>query len=451
VEALLEARDHTLWVATEDRIVRLHPDTLALMGSPINLPADFYSGLLQDKQGFIWLSTRRGVEQIEPVSGELRPKKPVEENSWLSQDRSGAIWITRPDGRTLGLQESQPVRSTSRLNALEMRAVVRDNRGNTWIGTLGKGLLRVRSAAGDSPPDRFSRADGLSNDNVWSLFEDREHNLWVGTQDRLDFIRDGTVTTLNRSKGLASDSVGALAAGPAGSVWASTSLGINRIDSGHREFHLKVPRAGALFADRENNLWAATSSGVIRMANGIWSQVQFPSGLNLKDVVAISDDDRHGIWIFDDDKGLYRWSSQKIDRFSNEPLLRGKSILTIRGDSKGRVWFGFYQGGVVVLEKGVFRAYSDRDGLAGGSINAVSVDNTGTVWIGAERGLSRFDGARFSTWNSAQGLPGERVLWVLPARDGRLWLGYTTGVARMSRGARRSSSRSVTSGVSRIL
>jgi signal transduction histidine kinase/ligand-binding sensor domain-containing protein len=433
VEALLEARDRTLWVATEERIVRFHPDTLAQIGPVINLPADFYSGLLQDEEGFIWLSTSRGIEQIEPASGELRPKMPVEGKSWLSQDRSGTIWITRPDGRTLALQEKQPVRGATRRNALDIRTVVRDNQGNAWIGTLGKGLLRVRSGAGDSPPERFSRADGLSNDNVWSLFEDREHNLWVGTQDGLDFIRDGAVTMLNRREGLASDNASALAAGPAGSVWASTSAGINRVDGRHREFYLKGSRAKVLFTDRENKLWAATSSGVVRMANGIWSQVHFPTGLKLDGVGAIADDDRHGIWIFDADKGLYRWSSQKTDNFSNEPLLRGKSILTIRGDGKGRVWFGLYQGGVVVFEDGVFRAYSERDGLARGSINAVSVDDNGTVWIGAERGLSRFDGARFVTWNSTHGLPGERVLWVLPAHDDRLWLGYTTGVARVSR------------------
>jgi signal transduction histidine kinase/ligand-binding sensor domain-containing protein len=414
VEALLEARDGTLWVATAKRVVRFRPDTLAQIGASINLPADFYSGLLEDKEGLIWLSTSRGVEQIEPARGELRQKKLAEEKSWLSQNRGGAIVITRT-------------------GVLDIRSILRDNEGSTWIGTLGKGLFRLRSGAGDVAPEKFSRADGLSNDNVWSLFEDREHNLWVGTQDGLNCIRDGKVTTLNRRGGLPSDNVEALAAGPAGSVWASTSMGINRIDSGHHELHLKGTRAKSLFTDRENNLWAATSSGVVRMANGTWSQVHLPSGLTLNHVAAMAEDNGHRIWIFDADKGLYRWSSQTTDSFSNEPLFRGKSILTINGDSKGRVWFGLYQGGVVVFEKGVFRAYSGRDGLADGSINAISVGDNGTVWIGAERGLSRFDAEKFVTWNSAQGLPGERVLWILPAHDDRLWLGYTTGVARVSR------------------
>jgi len=327
--------------------------------------------------------------------------------------------MTGPDGHTQTLKQEQPIRTANHGNALDIGTVVRDYEGNTWIGTLGKGLFRVRSSAGDSLPEQFSRVDGLSNDNVRSSFEDREHNLWVGTQDGLDCIRDGGVTTLNRREGIASDNVDALAAGRDGIVWASTSIGIDRLDSGHPELYLKGTAGKALFTDREDTLWAGTGGGGVRMTNGIWSPVRFPSGLSLNNVVAIAPDEQHRIWLSDADKGLYRWSSQKTDDFSKEPLLQGKSILTIREDSKGRVWFGFYEGGVAVFEEGVFRSYSERDGLASGSINAISVDDNGPVWIGAERGLTRFDGARFVTLNSTRGLPGERVFWIIPAHDDR--------------------------------
>jgi signal transduction histidine kinase len=97
------------------------------------------------------------------------------------------------------------------------------------------------------------------------------------------------------------------------------------------------------------------------------------------------------------------------------------------------VWFGFYEGGVVLLDGSRFQAYSERDGLAGGSVNAVHVDDEATVWIASERGLSRLDGQRFVTWNRANGLPGERVLWVLTDTADRIWLGFSTGVAHLNR------------------
>src|SRR6266403_4522846 len=290
VEAMLEARDGSLWVATRKQIVRFHPETLAPTGSVINLPADFYSGLVQDESGLIWLSTSGGIEQIEPASGELRHPTFAEGKSWLSQDRGGTIWITKPDGQTVALKEKQLVSPAGRGTALDISAVVRDVHGNIWIGTSGKGLFRVRSGADSSLPEKFSRADGLSNDNVWSLFEDREHNLWVGTQDGLNCIRDGVVTTLNRGNESAADNVDALAAGPGSGVWAATSSGVNRVDAGSHELGLEGLRAKALFTDRDNTIWAGTSGGVFRMSKGRWSLLSLPRGLSLNNVVAIADD-----------------------------------------------------------------------------------------------------------------------------------------------------------------
>lgn len=86
------------------------------------------------------------------------------------------------------------------------------------------------------------------------------------------------------------------------------------------------------------------------------------------------------------------------------PLLRRKSILAANADSTGKMWFGLYEGGVVVLDGNRFHAYSERNGLAGGSVNAVYEDERGTVWIGAEQALSRLEGQRFAPGTARMGL-----------------------------------------------
>jgi len=93
-------------------------------------------------------------------------------------------------------------------------------------------------------------------------------------------------------------------------------------------------------------------------------------------------------------------------RFFARSLLQGKSILTAQADRAGNVWFGLYEGGVVVFDGSRFRSYSERDGLAGGFVDAVFVDDGGTIWIGAERGLSRLEGQKFVTWTIANGFLG---------------------------------------------
>jgi signal transduction histidine kinase/ligand-binding sensor domain-containing protein len=433
VEAMLEARDGNLWVATANRIVRFRPTPLAQVDPVIPLSADFLSGLLQDKDGFVWFSTRKDVEKIEPRSGKLQAMDSAHGNLWLSRDSGGAIWMTRSDGRTEPQQSTQPVGRTGPRSAeFNIRAVFRDREGTTWINTLGQGLLRTQTAGDDVHIERFSQADGLSNDQIWSSFEDREHNLWVGTQEGLNCFRDVNVTMLKRNPGLAN--ANALVTGADGSIWTSTSAGIYRVDGSHRDLYLPNARAKSLWMDRQNSLWAGTDRGVVNLTKGTSSKSRLAPGLQLNNVVAMADDEQRRMWLFDEEKGLYRWSNGEVSSFFAEPLLKNKSIVAMRGDENGRVWFGVYEGGVVVFEGTRFRAYSERDGLAGGSINGISVDEKGTVWIAAEGGLSRFDGARFVTWGTTQGLPGTRALWVLPDRDGsRLWLGYTTGIALVSR------------------
>lgn len=433
-EAMLEDRDGTLWVTTEDRVLRFRSGTQEQIGTAMTLPGTFFSGPFQDESGSTWLSTDNGVLRLDSRDPELRFVTVTKSKYWLSEDTSGTIWITRPDGSTRPVNDGQMFTGTGRIKTLEVHTVLRDSGGNTWIGTLGQGLARLRADSHDArKKERFSQLDGLSGDFVWCLLEDREHNIWVGTQNGLNRFRDEKVTTLTGREGLASESVSALAAGPEGAIWASTSVGINRIDGQHRDLYLKGASAMGLSVDSKNVLWAGTNRGVARLENGKWWNLPMPAGIRLQDVTVITADQEKGVWLIDARKGLYRWANGRITDFSNEPLLKGKSILAARGDGRGKVWFGLYEGGVVVFDGHRFHAYSETDGLAGGSVNAVHIDDLATVWIGTERGLSRLEGQKFVTWNMANGLPGERVLWILSDSGGRIWLGYSIGVACVSR------------------
>lgn len=354
---------------------------------------------------------------------------------WLSEDTNGVIWMTRPDGATHQISEERMFSRTGfGAKTLNVHTVLRDSKGNTWIGTLGQGLARLRAPVHEMQRmERYSQPNGLSTEFVWCLLEDREHNIWVGTQNGLNRFRDEKITTLTRAEGLMNDDVGGLAAGIDGSVWVSTSAGIVRIDGEHRNLYLEDVSTMGLSVERTGRVWTGTKRGIESMKDGKWAHLPSPAGTRLTEVTAITEDEGNGIWLVDARKGLYRWGDGRLTNFSQEPLLKGKSILVARPDHRGNLWLGLYEGGVVVFDGSQFRAYSERDGLAGGFVDAVLADQDGTVWIGAERGLSRFRDQTFVTWNIANGLPQERVLWVLDDSDGGIWLGYSIGVVRVSR------------------
>jgi ligand-binding sensor domain-containing protein/signal transduction histidine kinase len=434
-EAILEDRDGIVWVATENRVLRFRATSQEQIGDAVPLPGPFVSGLLQHRSGSIWLTTDAGVVRLDPADSNGGLAKMGDGKFWLCADASGTIWITSAGGFSEPLREGQPFgKAAMSRKTLNIQTVLRDSRGNTWIGTLGQGLTRMRAASGRTEQvEGFSPSDGLSADSVWCLLEDREQNIWVGTQNGLNRFRDEKVRTLTSRDGLISDDVDALAAGPDGSIWASTSIGVQRLDGEHRDVGLTDTRTSALHVDRTNTVWVGTDRGIARMHDGQWRYLPMPAGLRLTAVTAMTGDDEKGVWFADARQGLYRWINGRVTDFSDDPLFTGQSVRAAQADAAGRVWFGFYEGGVVYFDGDRFHAYSKRDGLAGGSVNAVHIDDTGTVWIASERGLSRLDDQRFVSWNRANGLPGERVQWILTDSGDRIWLGYSTGVAWLTR------------------
>src|SRR6476619_4464568 len=72
----------------------------------------------------------------------------------------------------------------------------------------------------------------------------------------------------------------------------------------------------------------------------------------------------------------------------------------------------------------VHESWTVKDGLPVNSINSLLQDRTGYIWAATFDGLVRFDGLRFTVFNSANSeeLPSNRIIQVNEGRDGSLWL-----------------------------
>ena len=82
-------------------------------------------------------------------------------------------------------------------------------------------------------------------------------------------------------------------------------------------------------------------------------------------------------------------------------------------------------------------AWTDRDG-APADIRALAQTADGYLWVGSKTGLFRFDGRQFTRFTPRGGdsLPDGRVFKLLAARDGSLWIVWTSGAAsRLRNGA----------------
>lgn len=83
------------------------------------------------------------------------------------------------------------------------------------------------------------------------------------------------------------------------------------------------------------------------------------------------------------------------------------------------------------------RLYSTQQGLIGTRINKVMIDSDDFIWVSTEKGLSRFDGQRFTNYIAQPGDPNalqeSRIACVYEDRDGKHWVGTNDGLYYMCR------------------
>ena len=77
----------------------------------------------------------------------------------------------------------------------------------------------------------------------------------------------------------------------------------------------------------------------------------------------------------------------------------------------------------------VTRVWHTEDGLPQNSVNAMLQDHHGYIWIGTFGGLARFDGERFTVFDSANtpGFGSDQISSLYESRSGALWIGTVDG------------------------
>ncbi len=109
-------------------------------------------------------------------------------------------------------------------------------------------------------------------------------------------------------------------------------------------------------------------------------------------------------------------------------------VLAIFEDSKGRMWFGSYGGGLSCFDGKTFTNYNRKNGLSGDNIFCITEDKKGNIWVGVDEGgvciISNIekDSATIRTISTKQGLTDNFITQILQLQDGRIMLGTNFGV-----------------------
>lgn len=369
-------------------------------------------------------------------------------------------------------------------------AALTDDAGRLWLGT-GRGQLTRYD-------QRTGTLENLAavlapNYQVNVLFEDRQHNLWLGTEFGLVQLDNRPQLFEPLAPPQAQWTTGhpfstrALASDGAGNLYVASYAGLFRwYPTTDRWTRLEWRRGGrvidfapyALYYDGRDTLWIGSEgAGLLSycVARGTFATAGaagVPVDPRFAYLTALAPADQGCLWLGDyrglrryhprscryetlpgagpdglryyallptADGGLYAGTAGGLRRLDGAGRLRatwpGPDVLALWADRAGRLWLGT-RGGLVRLDPrtGQRRVWGRADGLADDQVASLLPEGDSALWLGTQNGLSRLSlrpGARPRTFYTADGLAADEFNQGSAGYlpDGRLVLGGLNGLS----------------------
>jgi diguanylate cyclase (GGDEF)-like protein/PAS domain S-box-containing protein len=398
VTSLCLDRDGSIWIGTENGLNRVDSQWSHIVlyaynqFDPQSLSDNYISHIMEDRDGLIWVGTDKGINVFDKLKEVFQhyykdPRVPgsLSDSNVLAvfKDQSDSLWV----GTDNGLNNYDPLTDSFKkyfaqpgnprsLHSNYVRAICQAAGSAMWIGTFfgpnsglhlfdpQRGVLAFYAHDPKNP-------NSLSNNNILSLYHDRQGKLWIGTMsgglNRFDPIT-GVFTRFRHDNEdqstICDDWVAVLFEDYFGQIWCGTENGLGCLD----------PKTG-LFTNytREN------------------------SGLSNNRIRAILEDEERILWIASED-GLNRFDprSKNFTIFSEEQGLIGNMVMSILKADDGYLWLSSSKGITQFNPKTRHITTFDYfDGLFNSDYNnnAGFRDRAGVMYFGGKNGLNVFNPA----------------------------------------------------------
>ena len=362
-------------------------------------------------------------------------------------------------------------------------SILEDKAGRLWIGTqAGLDLFtnsqyRPQKGIFEHYQNDNKDESSISNGKILSLFEDDKHNLWIGTEngglDRIDLANfQNRVNTFIHFKNdpslgtsLSNNSIYSLCQDEQGNIWIGTyGDGINRINLQEDKFiHLKSELNNKrslnnsqvnTFMEEEDFLWIGTEGGLNRYNKRKDTFTHFvnnPSdkrSIGSNAVWAICKDKHENLWVGTWGGGLnkFNYKTETFEHYYNDPKdtnsIGSNNIFSIIEDSRGNLLIGTIGGGLNIFDrkKKVFTRFNNSNsGIYTNAVSAIIEAKNGDIWLVDETSIERFD---ITTKNfehfthsadDSTSLSSNKVISIFEDSKGNFWAGTNAGLNLFNR------------------
>jgi signal transduction histidine kinase len=274
------------------------------------------------------------------------------------------------------------------------------------------------------------------------VLEDREGDIWIGHSTGLERF---SVQNLKRAFE-APKSIVAIGAADDGGLWVAGGQGdpIWKFESGKltpRTMPLDLWFPSQIRA-HDGSMWFGGAQGTLlhyskdeldvgtRLSK--WSErIPVPPAAQGADVQALAEDRSGAIWASLIRRGVFRLAGGVWTQNGGLAALPPLTAVTLSSDSKGRVWIGYTENRIAVVDGSSVHLYSAADGLEIGNVTAIYARRS-TIWAGGDSGLAFFDGQHFQTVHSEEPRRLEGITGIVETADGDLWLSGSPGIMHLT-------------------
>lgn len=291
---------------------------------------------------------------------------------------------------------------------------------------LAESLSTARAADGEYLIKNWTTADGIPHNTVRSVIESRDGYLWIGTANglaRFDGVRFQVFDAANTPE-LISDNVFSLFEDRRGTLWVRTRSGLLRRTQGRFEFLSPtnslqpVPFAG-MMEDRDGTIWVQGNNRMGRWNGRVVEVVPLPAD-GPQEIKALRPASDGGLWI-SAGNGLWRFRNGQVESVVKTPVADYLAV-----GSAGQLWGLTPDQRLLKFEQGIWEPVAT---LPGENCNVLYAAPNGEVWLGSERrnAAYRWRDGIMTTFSSAEGLEGVRVLDFVQDYDGNIWIALNAG------------------------
>ena len=316
--------------------------------------------------------------------------------------------------------------------------------------------------------DRITSEEGLSQNTVTCILQDRKGFMWFGTEDGLNRYDGYSFIVFRRNqqnpKSISGNYIRSLMLDHNGILWVGTRTGgVNKYDDATRSFLHVVADPGnpgglvsndvlAMLEDRSGKLWFGTANGLDEydpQTNRFFHfrhDAHNPESLSNDYVTALCEDHLGNLWV-GTYLGLNRFAPAEgafvhyVNKGSS-PQLLNDIISSIYEDRRGDLWVGTMGGGFNLYDRAAdqfkpFSAQNDRGHqshmLENDFIHAIMEDHLGVFWVGTEDGLVRFDRQKEigyvekNNLSNYESIGDNFVACLYEDRSMNLWVGTASG------------------------